>query len=217
MTGWARDRGAAENTPRLDMLTQPTGWPMAVRGLLAILFGVIALANPQAAAFGLVVVFAAWAFVDGAFAFFVAARRGREGMRWGWFVFEGLVSVAAGIVALAAPRLTILALTFLVALRAIILGVITASAAITSRETPHRWLYGLTGVVSALFGILLLSEPFVGALAILWAIGVYAIIFGVMMVAVGLRVHFRGEGREPSRDVSSREGWTARPPTPVHG
>lgn len=216
MTAWARDSGAPENTGRLDMLTQPTGWPTAIRGLLAILFGVIALASPQAAAIGIVVVFAAWAFADGVFAFFVAARRGREGMRWGWFVFEALVSIAAGIIALAVPRLTILVLTLLVALRAIILGVITVSAAFTSRETPHRWLYGVTGVVSALFGVLLLSEPFVGALAILWAIGVYAIIFGAMMVAVGLRVHFRGEGREPL-DVSSREGWTARPPKPVHG
>jgi uncharacterized membrane protein HdeD (DUF308 family) len=198
---------------KLDLMTQPTGWPTAVRGLLAVIFGIIALANPQGAALALVVIFAAWAFVDGGFAFVVAARRGREGLRWGWFVFEGLVSIAAGVVALVSPRLTILALTILIALRAIVLGVIAITAAFSSKETQHRWLYGLTGVVSVLFGIMLLSEPFFGALAVIWAIGVYAIIFGVMMLTLGLQVHFRGE----RRGRPSERAWGARTPTPVHG
>lgn len=207
---------ASAPTGRFDLLTQPTGWPTAIRGALAIVFGIIALASPTSAALALAIVFGVWAFVDGIFAFVVAARRGREGQRWGWFLFEGLVSIAAGIIAFVYPGVTILVLTILVIARAILLGLVTVTAAFTSRETPHRWLYATTGAVSMLFGILLLVElfrsPIVGVLAVVWAIGVYAIIIGAMMLGLGLYVHFRGE-----RHRAPGETWTTRPMTPAHG
>lgn len=207
---------ASEPTGRFDLLTQPTGWPTAIRGTLAIVFGIIALASPTSAALALAIVFGVWAFVDGIFAFVVAARRGREGQRWGWFLFEGLVSIAAGIVAFVYPGVTILVLTILVIARAIVLGLVTVTAAFTSRETAHRWLYAITGVVSTLFGILLMVElfrsPVIGVLAVVWAIGVYAIIIGAMMLGLGLYIHFHGE-----RHRAPGETWTTRPMTPAHG
>jgi uncharacterized membrane protein HdeD (DUF308 family) len=171
--------------------TSSTGWMIATRGLLAILFGVITLVNPRAAAIAFVAIFAAWAFIDAAFAFVVAARRGRWGLRWGWFLFEGLVSVAAGVIAITYPRVTLIALVFIVALRAMILGVLELGGAFSWKgvDRGERWLYGVAGVVSLLFGILLIAEPFVGALALLWTIGIYAIIFGVTTLIAGLRHH----------------------------
>jgi uncharacterized membrane protein HdeD (DUF308 family) len=217
MTTTTREPILVEPLSGTDSLTHSTGWPTVIRGLLAILFGVIALARPQATALALVILFAVWAFVDGGFAFYVAAQRGRLGMRWGWFLFEGIVSIAAGVLALSYPGVTVVVLTILVAARAIMLGVIMLTSAFTSKESPHRWLYALTGVVSALFGFMLLVHPMVGALALVWTIGIYAIIFGVAMLALGFQVH-RHHRREMPREPESRgEAWGPPKPTPAPG
>lgn len=200
-----------------DPLTQSTAWPTALRGLLAILFGIVALASPGATALALVIVFAIWAFIDAGFAFYVAVRRGREGLRWGWFVFEGMVSVAAGVLALAYAGVTILVLTILVAARAIVLGIITLAGTFTSTESPHRWLYGLTGALSVLFGVLLLFHPLVGALALIWMIGIYAIIFGVTMLALGFQVYRHRRHEHLQQPGSRGEPWGPQMPTPARG
>jgi uncharacterized membrane protein HdeD (DUF308 family) len=157
--------------------------------LLAILFGIVALAAPGTTAIAFVAVFAVWAFVDAAFAFAVAVQRGRAGWRWGWFAFEGIVGVAAGIAAISYPSITLVVLTVVVALRALLLGVLTIGAALTWKDAPWRWLYGLTGVVSTLFGILLLWHPLVGALALVLTIGIYALVSGVFLLVLSIRVH----------------------------
>lgn len=202
----------AERLAAAEPMTRSAGWPTALRGLLAIAFGVIALANPRATALALVIVFAVWAFVDSGFAFYIAVRRGREGQRWGWFVFEGMVSIAAGVLALSYPGLSILVLTIVVAARAMVLGIVTLVAACTSKESPHRWLYGLTGVVSVLFGVLLLWHPLIGALALIWTVGIYAIIFGVTLLALGIQVLMHRRREEPREP-----GWGPRMPTPAQG
>jgi uncharacterized membrane protein HdeD (DUF308 family) len=202
-----------------DALTQSGGWPTAIRGLLAIVFGVIALTSPGSTALAFVILFALWAFIDGGMAFVVAARRGREGLRWGWFVFEGIVSIAAGVLALAYPHLTVLALTIIVAARAIVLGAIEIYGAIASREAPHRWLYGLTGVVSVLFGAMLLWHPLVGALALIWTIGMYAIVAGVMLLALGIQVGWREHREHTERAEHGPRGepWGQQTPNPAQG
>jgi uncharacterized membrane protein HdeD (DUF308 family) len=153
MTASIREPLVVERMSESDPLTHSTGWPTIVRGLLAILFGVIALARPQATALALVIVFAVWAFVDGGFALYTATQRGRLGMRWGWFLFEGLVSIGAGIVALSVPGFTILVLTIVVAARAIVMGAIMLTTAFTSKGSPPsssasrwtRWASRCTG------------------------------------------------------------------------
>ena len=162
---------------------------MALRGPGVVAFGVIALTRPGATALALVIVLAAWAFMDGIFAFWSAAHRGRVGMSWGWFAFEGIASIAVGIAALAYPGLTMLALIILVAIRAIALGVLEIGGAFAWRGLESRWLYGLAGLVSLVFGGLLLWQPLVGGLALVWTIGVYAIVIGVMVFVAGLRIH----------------------------
>jgi uncharacterized membrane protein HdeD (DUF308 family) len=167
---------------------------MALRGLFAIVFGIIALRNPNAAAGAFVIVFAIYAFADGLLDFLVAGTLGRAGQRWGWYLFEGLATIALGVVALVYPGVTLLALIFIVALRAIVLGVLELGAAFSWEGFDSRWLVGLTGVLSIVLGVLLFANPSAGGLALLWTIAVYAIVLGVLFVAQGVRF-LRTEGR----------------------
>jgi uncharacterized membrane protein HdeD (DUF308 family) len=176
------------------------GWAVALRGVIAIIFGIIALRNPSAAAGALVVVFAIYAFADGVLDFVIAAEFGRMGQRWGWYVVEGLVSIAAGIVALVYPQVTLLALVLLVGIRAIIHGIFELGAAFSWKALDSRWLLGVTGVMSIIFGILLVASPGVGALALLWTIGIYAVVLGVMLFVVGVRL--TREARQMSSPAS---------------
>ncbi|MCL2448687.1 MAG: HdeD family acid-resistance protein [Polyangiaceae bacterium] len=168
-------------------------WLTVLRGVLAVLFGILALARPSATATALVILFAAWAIIDGGFALGAAAHRGRSGLRWGWFLIEGLVSIAAGVIAIVYPAITVLVLIVVVAVRALALGIFEIAQASTGEERRWRWLQAITGVVSFLFGILLLWHPVVGALTLIWTIGIYALIFGVM--TIGLGFHMLGQQR----------------------
>jgi uncharacterized membrane protein HdeD (DUF308 family) len=163
------------------------GWTMALRGLLAIAFGIIALRNPNAAAGAFVVVFAIYAFADGLLDFMLAGTLGRAGRSWGWYVVEGIATIALGVVALAYPQVTLLALIFVVAIRAIVIGMLELGAAFSWEGFDSRWLLGLTGVLSIILGVLLFASPGAGGLALLWTIGVYAIILGVVLIAQGAR------------------------------
>lgn len=172
-------------------------WSIALRGLAAVVFGVIAISKPSVAAGAFVIIFAIYALFDGAVAFVQAALRGRAGLRWGWFLVEGIASVAIGIIALAYPTATLLAVVLLVAVRAIVLGIVELIGAFSGRGVDSSWLLGVTGVVSTVFGVLLLANPFAGGLVLLWTIGVYAIIFGVMLL--GHAVHVLGQQHRGAR------------------
>jgi uncharacterized membrane protein HdeD (DUF308 family) len=180
------------NTPRFHDLLESgdhhSGWTMTLRGVLAVIFGVVTVRSPNVAASVFVVVFAVYAFLDAILDFVLAARLGRLGQRWGWYLFEGVVSVAAGIIALAYPQVTILAAVLLIGLRAIVIGVLEVVAAFAWAGLDSRWLLGLTGVTSVLLGILLLASPATGAVALLWIIGVYAFVYGIMLFALGVRL-----------------------------
>lgn len=171
----------------LESAARRSGWAMALRGVLAVIFGIIALRSPDIAAGAFVVVFAIYAIADGILDFVIAERRGRAGERWGWYLLEGIASIALGIIALAYPRVTLLAAVLLIGLRAIIVGVFELVATFSWEGLDSRWLLGLTGVLSIILGILLLASPAAGAVALLWTIGIYAIVFGVMLFALGLR------------------------------
>jgi uncharacterized membrane protein HdeD (DUF308 family) len=191
------DMTADVNTFRtqLESTARHSGWAMTLRGILAVAFGIIAIRSPGVAAATFVIVFAAYAFADGILDFVFAAQLGRAGQRWGWYVFEGLASIAVGVIALAYSHLTLLALVVLVGLRAIAMGLFELIAALSGKGIDSRWLLGITGVLSILLGILLLASPVAGGMALLWTIGVYAIVFGVMLFAHGLHT-LNAERRE---------------------
>lgn len=172
-----------------------TDWRMvALRGVAALGFGILTLVWPGLTLWALVVLFGAYALVDGAVVLGAAiANRVPIGRSRGWLVFDGIVGVAAGIVTFAWPDVTALALLFVIAAWAIITGVVEISTAIELRQVIHNeWLLGLAGVASVVFGILLVITPGAGALVITWLIGWYALFFGVMLLSLAWRLRSIG-------------------------
>lgn len=169
-------------------------WTVALRGAFAVLFGVAALAWPGITVFVLVTLFGAYALVDGVIALGQAIGGGTRTVgRRGWLVLEGVVDVIAGIVTFMWPGITALALLFLIAAWAAVTGVLEIVAAIRLRKEIHgEWLLALTGGLSVLFAALLVISPSAGAIAVTWLIGVYAIIFGVALLALGVRLYRLG-------------------------
>jgi uncharacterized membrane protein HdeD (DUF308 family) len=165
-------------------------WIWVVRGIAAILFGVLAFLAPASSLAALVMLWGAYALFDGVFALAIAAQRGREGLPWGWMVFEGLVGIAAGVTTFVWPAITALVLLAVIAARSLLTGVAEIAAAIAlRREISGEWLLGASGVMSIAFGALLLARPAAGALAVVWIIGGYALVFGALLVAFGLRLN----------------------------
>ena len=165
-------------------------WALVLRGIAAILFGVLAFVWPAITLTALVFLWGAYALVDGVFAIAAGVKTYGENKRWWVLLIEGILSIAAGVVAFVIPGITALVLLILIAAWAILTGAFEIGAAIQLRKyiTGER-LLALAGVASVLFGLALLFYPAAGALAVVWIIGAYAIVFGILLVALGLRLH----------------------------
>lgn len=164
-------------------------WAVALRGVVAILFGIIALASPGIGLAFLVALFGAFALVDGIFSLVSGIRAAKQHERWGSLVLVGITGIAAGLIAWFAPGITAMTLLFLIAAWAVVTGVMEIVAAVKLRKVIHNeWLLGIGGALSVLFGILLFANPGAGALAVVWLIGIYAILFGAMMLGLGFRL-----------------------------
>lgn len=175
--------------PLLPLLSR-NWWALALRGLAAILFGILAFAWPGITLFVLVIFFGAYLLVDGIFAIVAAVRAAGEEARWWLLLIEGILGVVAGLVAFFWPGLTALALLYLVAAWAIVTGIMEIVGAIRLRqEIVGEWALILSGVLSFIFGVLLVVIPArAGLLSLTWLIGIYAIAFGVIMLVLAFRV-----------------------------
>jgi len=153
-----------------------------VRGIAAILFGILTLVWPNLTLSVLVLLFGVFAVISGITAVVAALRnRGEEG--WGLLLFEGILGILAGVVALVWPNITALAFLYLLAAWAIITGIMELVAPLAFPMRGGRAaLMVLAGLASIVFGILIAAQPSSGLLAVVWLIGVYAIVFGVMYV-----------------------------------
>jgi uncharacterized membrane protein HdeD (DUF308 family) len=171
-------------------------WLLALRGVAAILFGVWALAWPGVTLLALVILWGAYALADGILALIAAFRvRKRNRPLWAMLLI-GVLGVAAGIVTFLLPGLTAIALLMLIAAWAVAMGILQIVTAVRlRRELQREWLLALSGVLSVLFGVLVVLSPGAGALALLWVIAAYAIAFGVMLLVVALRLRSRHDGR----------------------
>lgn len=164
-------------------------WALVFRGLLAIATGILAFIWPGVTLFAVVMVFAAYAFIDGVAGIVSAVRAAHVGDRWGALVFEGIVGIAAAGITLFWPAITLLGLVWLIAGWAIVHGVLEIAAAIRLRKIiSHEWLLILAGLASVVFGFLIAIEPIRGAVVLAWWFGAYALVFGVIMVGLGLRL-----------------------------
>ncbi|MCI0710650.1 MAG: HdeD family acid-resistance protein [Chloroflexi bacterium] len=181
----------------LDTLSR-NWWTLIIRGLVAVLFGLFAIFVPDLTLRVLVLLFGAYALVDGGINIYAALIGGDPDQRWWVGLLEGLVGVAAGILTFIWPEITALVLLYLIAFWAIFTGILEIWGAIQlRREINNEVLLGISGVLSIIFGALLIIAPGSGALAVTWLIGFYAILFGVMMIALGFRVRSgTGSGRQ---------------------
>ena len=175
--------------PVLPVLSR-NWWALALRGLAAILFGILAFAWPGITLFVLVIFFGAYLLVDGIFAIVAAVRAAGEEARWWLLLLEGILGVVAGLVSFFWPGLTALALLYLIAAWAIVTGIMEIVAAIRlRRELVGEWALILSGVLSFIFGVLLVVIPArAGLLSLTWLIGIYAVAFGVLLVILAFRV-----------------------------
>uniref|UniRef100_UPI001F2E20D3 HdeD family acid-resistance protein n=1 Tax=Bordetella pseudohinzii TaxID=1331258 RepID=UPI001F2E20D3 len=162
---------------------------VAWRGVVAVLFGLLALCLPGITLAALVLVWGAYALVDGVFAL-IAGWRIRDQDKPLWpLILVGITGLAAGIVTFLWPGVTALVLLYIIAFWAIVAGVFQIVAAIRFRkEIQNEWLHGLSGLVSLLFGLMLLIQPGAGALALVWVIGIYAVFFGILLLALAWRL-----------------------------
>jgi len=154
------------------------------RGIAAVLFGIIALVWPKMTLSVLVFVFGVFAVISGITAV-VAALRNTEFPGWGWLLGEGILGILAGAIALAWPGITALAFLYLIAFWAILTGILALVAPLAYPMSGGRGVLSvLSGLVSIVFGILIAAQPSSGLLAVVWLIGVYAIVVGIMYIGV---------------------------------
>ncbi len=165
-------------------------WSIALRGVAAVIFGLLALYAPGAAFLSLVFVFGIYAIVDGVLALSMATRG--TGMSQGAIIARGIVSILAGVIALGSPGITAFALLIVIAAWAVVGGIFEIAMAIRHRrQLTREWLLVLEGALSIAFGVILFLAPLAGAIVLgLW-VGAYALVYGVVMIAAGLRVRSR--------------------------
>ena len=172
------------------------GW-IVVRGVAAVIFGVLALLLPGITLAALVLVWGAYALADGVLALIAASRIRDRGKPFWALLIVGILGIGAGILTFIWPAMTALVLLAFIAAWSLAMGVFQIIAAIRLRKTiEHEWLLGLSGLLSVIFGLLMLISPGAGALAVLWVIGAYAIVFGVLLIALGLKL--RSHTNHPS-------------------
>jgi uncharacterized membrane protein HdeD (DUF308 family) len=161
-------------------------WALALRGLVAVLFGLLTFLLPGITLVTLVLLFGAYALADGilnVIAFFRVASH-----HWALLI-EGVIGIIAGILTFAWPAITAIVLLYLIAFWAIFTGVFEIIAGIRLRKAiTNEWLLLVMGVLSLLFGVLILFAPGAGALAIILWIGAYALVFGVFLLALAFRL-----------------------------
>jgi len=174
-------------------------WVIALRGVVSILFGIALIVLPEIALPVLVILFGAYALVDG-FTNIVAAIGDRKvNDRWWALALEGLMGVGIGVVTFFWPQITAVALLYLIAAWALITGIFEIVAAIQMRkEIKNEWLLVVMGLLSIAFAVLMVLNPAAGALAVITVIGVYAIIFGILLLALAIRL--KGDQLDRSED-----------------
>jgi len=163
-------------------------WLLALRGLVAVLFGVLAFMWPGATLITLVWLFGAFALVNGILSLVLAAKT-KGYPKVGSLILGGLLGILAGLLAFVMPGITALGLLILIAAWAIVTGIMELVAAVRLRKIiNNEWLLVLAGIASVVFGVILLFQPAAGALALIWLIGAWAFVFGILLMILAFRM-----------------------------
>jgi len=164
-------------------------WVVAIRGLLAIVFGVLAFLMPTVAVLTLVLLFGAYALVDGVFAIISGLRHRQDAPRWWVLVLEGVAGILFGLLTFMFPPATALVLVIFIAAWLLVTGVLEMAAAVRLRkEIEGEWLLFLTGLLSVIVGLAMMVFPAWATVALVWVIAAYAILFGVLMLFLAFKL-----------------------------
>ena len=164
-------------------------WFLVLRGIFAVLFGVLAFVQPGITLEALVLLFGAYSLVNGVFTLALAFRAPKGMSGKGTLVFLGLLGIAAGILTFFYPGITALSLLWVIAFWAILTGIFEIVAAVKLRkELSNEKLLVLSGALSVAFGVIAILMPNAGALSIVWLIGTYATLFGVLLLTLAFRM-----------------------------
>jgi uncharacterized membrane protein HdeD (DUF308 family) len=194
------------NALLLPLLTR-NWWLILLRGVAAILFGVLAFLWPAITLVTLALLTGAYALTDGILALAAAFRGGGPGMSRGWLIFIGILGIIGGIGAFIFPGFTAFALVIFIGSWSIVRGIFEIVGAIQLRkEIKGEWLLILTGILSVVFGFFVWLLPGLGALAIVWTVAAYSIVYGVLLISLAFRV-----GRHRSRRSTAPPVSTPRP------
>jgi uncharacterized membrane protein HdeD (DUF308 family) len=164
-------------------------WVLALRGLASILFGIVAFVLPGLTLGVAVLLFGAYALIEGLLGIVAGIRAAERHERWWPMVLEGVAGVLAGVLTFVWPAITAVILLYVIAFWALLTGILKiVSAFRVRRHVPGEWLHGLNGLVSVLFGLVLLVVPGLGLLVIVWWIAAYAIVRGVLATGLAFRL-----------------------------
>jgi uncharacterized membrane protein HdeD (DUF308 family) len=175
----------------MSALLAENWWAIALRGVVAILFGVIALLMPGLTIEAFVLLFAAYMLVDGVFSFVAGVRAARHRERWGALILQAILDLIAAAIAIFVPIATILAFVYLNAAWAIVSGVLMLSAVSRLHRTHGKWILALGAILSLVWGVLLVMAPIPGIIVMTWWIGAYAVIFGGALIVLAFRLKRR--------------------------
>jgi uncharacterized membrane protein HdeD (DUF308 family) len=189
--------GTSGSTPSSDRIQAMSSllaqnwWAVALRGVFAIIFALIALFSPGATILSLVLFFSAYMLVDGVFGIVSGIRAASNNQRWGLLILEGILNILVGVIAFIMPGLTVLFFVTLVAVWSLITGILMIVAAFKlNPEYGRGWLI-FSGIVSVLFGVALLIAPLIGAVVLTWWLGAYALVFGIGLLVLAFKLKGR--------------------------
>ncbi len=172
----------------LHELLEQRWWLIALRGLFGGIFGIICIASPAIAAFSLLILFGAWSLVDGVFGLFTSYGAAKRGERWVWLAVEAVASIIIGILVLTMPAISFVVLLLVIGIKALITGILLLLASVKlDGEHGQGWLV-IAGLVNLGFAALIFLAPVLGVKIIVWWIGIWSILFGLALIALGFKL-----------------------------
>jgi uncharacterized membrane protein HdeD (DUF308 family) len=180
--------GTPDRVEAMSALLAKNWWAVALRGVFAIIFALIAFFWPGATLLSFAIFFSAYMLVDGVFGIVSGIRAASNNQRWGLLILEGLLNILVGVIAFLMPGLTIVFFVTLMAVWSLVTGILMIVAAFRlNPEYGRGWLV-FSGIVSVLFGVALLIAPLVGAVVLTWWLGAYAMFFGIALVVLAFKL-----------------------------
>ena len=183
------DQGLRAPNPLFSARFAGIVWQAIVlRGVVAILFGLLAIFMPVAAALSIVMLFSIYLMADGFLAIASAFRAMRQRHAWGLLALEGVANIVASLILIFMPRLGMVTFVWVLAIWSLVAGVVKLIAAFRREPVAARGWLALSAVISIAFGIVLIMSPLLGAVVLTWWLGVYGIVFGIALLFLGFKV-----------------------------